>query len=219
MAAFRRLMAGSVALRWRNGSPCHGSNRLHAILSALLLLPASYAVVLAPAAASGAQRRPPPERFSDLAELTPANVQGLLPLLSRTTAPQSGDRRVLADVQRAPRQPRSIAHGLPVDASADADLRLQRFVDDRAKLQLATDSPAASMAGNPGCEISYLTGARRRCGASRCCAGEARAAGLGSDRAARGVERDGGFADLGPHAGHGRRAALLRHERRLVQGA
>ena len=159
MAASRRLMAGSVALRWRNGNPCHGSNRLHAVLFALLLLPASYAVVLAPAAASGAQRRPPPERFSDLAELTPANVQGLLPLLSRTTAPQSGDRRVLADVQRAPRQPRSIARGLQVDASADVDLRLQRFVDDRAKLQLATDQPAGPMAGNPGCEISYLTGA------------------------------------------------------------
>ena len=134
MAALRRLMAGSVG---------HGSNRLHTVLLALLLLPASYAVVLAPAAASGAQRRPPPERFSDLAELTPANVQGLLPLLSRTIAPQPGDR----------------SHGLRVDAAANVDLRLQRFLDDRTNLQLAPDKPAGPMAGNPHCEISYLTGA------------------------------------------------------------
>jgi hypothetical protein len=159
MAAFRRLMAGSVALRRRNGNPGHGSNRLHGGLLALLLLPAWFVVVLPPAAASGAQRRPPPERFSDLAELTPANVQGLLPLLARTIAPQSGDRRVLADVQRAPVQPRSIAHGLQVEASADVDLRLQRFLDDRTNLQLVLDQPEGPMGGNPGCEISYLTGA------------------------------------------------------------
>ena len=158
MAAFRRSMAGSVASRWRNGNSCHGSNRLHAVLLALLLLPASYFVVVAPAAASGAQRRPPPERFSDLAELTPANVQGLLPLLSRTIAQQPGDRRVLADGQRSPLQPRSIAHGLRVEASANVDLRLQRFLDDRTSLQLAPDQPAGPMAGNPLCEISYLTG-------------------------------------------------------------
>jgi hypothetical protein len=123
-------------------------------------MPAVSAAVSASAAANPAPRRPQPARFSDLAELTPANVQGLLPLLSRAIGPESGDRRALADVRRAPLQPRSSAHRRQLDASADVDLRLQRFLDDRANLQLATDQPArlARMATRPGCEVSYLTG-------------------------------------------------------------
>jgi hypothetical protein len=93
-------------------------------------------------------------RFSNLTELTPANVQGLLPLVSRTTAPRD-------DHQYRLRQQRATGRGLETDSLAGVDLRLQHFLDARVQLQHAIEEPvpAPPPAGSPGCEISYQIGA------------------------------------------------------------
>ena len=93
-----------------------------AVPLALLVLPLVAAATATPAAASPPQHPAQSARFSDLTELTPANVQGLLPLLSRTTAAKDDDQGSLL-----PR--RSSAHGLQMESLAGVDLRLQRFID------------------------------------------------------------------------------------------
>jgi hypothetical protein len=91
-------------------------------------------------------------RFSDLTELTPANVQGLLPLVSRTIAAKDSDQGSLL-------QQRSTGRGLQVDSMAGVDLRLQRFLDERIDLHRAIEGPvAAPPARAPGCDISYQIG-------------------------------------------------------------
>jgi hypothetical protein len=91
-------------------------------------------------------------RFSDLTELTPANVQGLLPLVSRTIAAKGDDQASLL-------QQRSTERSLQVDSLAGIDLRLQRFLDERVHLRRAIEEPMATQpAGTRGCEISYQIG-------------------------------------------------------------
>src|SRR5215472_14519763 len=105
-----------------------------ALLSALLMgapgIPSATAhaasaaqspVTVRPGAAAATEMT----RFSELTELTPANVQGLMPLVARknTSALEDQDHAL---AQNGP------APGLQVDSSAAIDLRLQRFVAERA---------------------------------------------------------------------------------------
>lgn len=66
-------------------------------------------------------------RFSELAELTPTNVRGLMPLVARTAPVTLQDERPAG--QQAP------LRGLQVDTAASVDLRLQRFVEERVHIQ------------------------------------------------------------------------------------
>lgn len=136
----------------RNGDPRHGIHRRYAAWLALVVLSVVAEAMATPAAASPPQHSSQSAYFSDLTELTPANVQGLLPLHSHTTAVKDDGRRSLL-------QPRSTGHSLQVDSLAMVDLRLQRFLDERARLQPAiAESLAAQPAGDPGREISYQIG-------------------------------------------------------------
>ena len=134
----------------RNGNPQHSLHRLRAAWLALLVSPLVGEALAGPAAR--AQHPPPAVRFSDLTELTPANVQGLLPLVSHTAAAKDDDQGSLL-----PR--RSARHGAQVESLAGVDLRLRRFLDERAHLQPAIEEPVVLQpAGAPGCEISYEIG-------------------------------------------------------------
>jgi hypothetical protein len=135
------------------GDPPHCSDWLCSALVALLVTMTTVSATLAAPASSGPQQRSRPARFSDLAELTPANVHGLLPLVAREFArqvPQQGSQ---------PRQ-LSSAHRLQVDSLAGTDLSLQRFLDERVRLHLEIDGPARlpSSPGARGYEVSYATG-------------------------------------------------------------
>jgi len=68
--------------------------------------------------------------FSELAELTPANVRGLMPLVAPTAAVALRAARLT--VQRPVLQ-----RGLQVDTAASVDSRLQRFVEERVQSDLA----------------------------------------------------------------------------------
>jgi glucose dehydrogenase len=68
--------------------------------------------------------------FSELAELTPANVRGLIPLVARTAAGALRYERLTARQQ-------VLQPGLQVDTAASVDLRLQRFVEERVRNDLA----------------------------------------------------------------------------------
>jgi hypothetical protein len=141
------LTASNVAPATR-----HRCTGLRAAFVALLVTP-TLSVTLAAAAVPRAEpRQLQPARFSDLAELTPANVQGLLPLVARGLDARLDDQGTSAP-QRSP------GHRLQVDSLAGADLRLQRFLDERVNLQLATEEPAHLPApGALGYEISYAIG-------------------------------------------------------------
>jgi hypothetical protein len=120
-------------------------------LTVLLLTPLVSVTIAAPATSSRLPHRSQPASFSDLAELTPTNVQRLLPLVSRGIAARFDD-------QGTPLQQRSIAHGLQGDSQAGVDLRLQKFLEERVHLQLACEEPAhlPPRAGASGSEISYV---------------------------------------------------------------
>jgi hypothetical protein len=94
----------------------------------------------------------PMTRFSELTELTPANVEGLMPLVARTLRVALPDQdHVLTES--------GPARSLLGDASVGVDLRLQRFVDERAgQMQVtATDSaPLRPIGGKIGSVVSYL---------------------------------------------------------------
>lgn len=136
-----------------NRDPRHCIHGLRAAPLALLVLAVVAGAIAAPAAASPPQPPWQPVRFSDLAELTPANVQALLPLVSRTIAAKDHD-------QGSRLQQRSTERGLQVDSLAGADLGVQRFLDKRVHPPLAVEEPvAAPPAGTRGREISYQIGA------------------------------------------------------------
>ena len=135
-----------------NRDPRHCIHGLRAAPLALLVLAVVAGAIAAPAAASPPQPPWQPVRFSDLAELTPANVQELLPLVSRTIAAKDHDQGSLL-------QQRSTGRGLQVDSLASVDLSLQRFLDERVHLRRATEGPlAAPPAGTRGRAISYQIG-------------------------------------------------------------
>src|SRR5215472_8812915 len=92
----------------------------------------------APAASSGQLRRSQPARFSELTELTPANVHGLLPLVSRDIGAQHDEKD---DPQSASPQQQRLAHPLQMDSLAGADLRMQHVLDERINLQIALEEP------------------------------------------------------------------------------
>jgi hypothetical protein len=128
-----------------NGDHRHSCKWLRTVLAALLVsAPIVSGTMAAPSDPNGEPRGSQPARFSDLAELAPANVQSLLPLVSRTIPATS-------DSQGALLQQRSIARGLQVDSLAGVDLSLQRFLDERAQIQLATEEPVRlpAVAGTP----------------------------------------------------------------------
>jgi hypothetical protein len=144
----------AVAPRIRNPRHC---KRLRAALVTVLV---TVPFVSTMAAATAATSEPPPAsrpaRFSDLSELTPRNVQGLLPLVSRTISLESADRRAPPEDEDAPPQPRSITHRLQVDSSTGVDLRLQRFLESRTHLQLAVEKPEVLALGEAPGEMSYM---------------------------------------------------------------
>ena len=140
----RRLSARNIALASRNRDPPHG--RLHSLFLTALVT-AAFVTIAAPAASSE-----PLALFSDLAELTPANVQSLLPLVPRQVGAKLANQRLL-------RQPHSTAHALRADSSADADPQLQRFIDQRRSLQLGSEEPPSLPPSvTPRCQISYVIG-------------------------------------------------------------
>jgi hypothetical protein len=139
-----------LAPRNRDRRDC--STRLRSILLVLLAMPVVTAAMAAGVGANARQRDSQPARFSDLMELTPANVQGLLPLVSLGVAANRDD-------PGSPRQQRSTKSSLQVDSLAGVDLRLQRFLEERAHLQLPIEAPAAAPPGaTPSPEISYQIG-------------------------------------------------------------
>ena len=89
--------------------------------------------------------------FSELAELTPANVRGLLPLVARTppAAPRAGR---LAAQQPVP------LRGLQVDTAVSVDLRLQRFVEERVQSDPVMQDrlPCAPEGGSFSSSVGYL---------------------------------------------------------------
>jgi hypothetical protein len=135
----------------RNGNSHHRSGALRSVFLALLVTTPVVSVTMTSAASSEASRPSQPTRFSNLAELTPANVHSLLPLVSRDIAAKFDEQGALLEQH-------SLAHPLQVDSLAGANLPLQRFLDQRVRLQLAIEQPArlASPAGASGCEVSYL---------------------------------------------------------------
>jgi hypothetical protein len=140
-----------VALR--NLHPCR--YRLHVVLAAGLLVTAHAPAALAAPAAARAEHPPataaPVTRFSDLGEVTTANVGALLPLVAQSVA-------------RVDRPDSSAA----IDAIDDIDGSLQRFVAERAeRIDLPTRTGGHPRGGNSA--VSYLVaagGAERAPGSS-----------------------------------------------------
>ena len=137
-------------------NPRHRKRLRAALVAVLVTVP----VVSTTAAASASTDGPPPSsrpaRFSDLSELTPRNVQGLLPLVSQTVRAQASDHRALPDDDEdTPRQARSTAHDLQLDSSTGVDLPVQRFLENRAHLQLAVERPEILPLGEAPNEMSY----------------------------------------------------------------
>ena len=126
---------------------------LRSAFLALLVTSTTSLTMAAPASSSSELSRWQPVRFSDLTDLTPANVRGLLPLVSRGVDGQ-------LDAEGVPLQQRSSAHGSQVNSMAGVDPRLRRFLDARAHLQLAMEQPPRPQphAGVAGCDISYVIG-------------------------------------------------------------
>jgi hypothetical protein len=89
-----------------------------------------------------------PAAFSDLAEVTPANVQGLLALVA-PAAP------LVAPDEELPSGERAALQGLRIDSSADVDRRVRRFVEERAPGAVLTTRDAARPQLR-GCVISYV---------------------------------------------------------------
>jgi hypothetical protein len=150
----------------RNGDSLHRRNRLPPLFLALLMTSSSVTIVPA-AASSEPLRRSQPARFSDLTELTPANVQGLLPLVPRDDDAKFEGQGLLP-------QQRSSARPLQVDSLAGADRRLQRFLDQRVHLVPAIDESARLVppVAAPGREISYVIGTRPTAEPPRAAPGE-----------------------------------------------
>jgi len=121
----------------RNRDLAHRSDWLRTAFAALLVMMTIMSATPAAPASSGRQQRSLPARFSDLAELTPANVHGLLPLVAREFAPKF-------DGQGAQPRQHSPAHRLQVDSLAGTDPSLQRFLDERVRLHLAIEEPTRS---------------------------------------------------------------------------
>jgi hypothetical protein len=145
------LSARDIAVGSRNRDAPHSSKRLPTLFLALLVT-TPFVTMVAAAASSEPLRPSQPARFSDLAELTPANVVGLLPLVPRDDAAKFDEQGLLS-------QQHSAARALQVDSLVGANRRLQRFLDARVHLQLATQEPTHSPPMG-GVEISYVIGMR-----------------------------------------------------------
>ena len=129
------------------GNPHRSSYWMHAVVAAVLLGAPSMPRVAArvslpdqyspPAAAQGARAATVVIRFSELAEVTSANVSGLLPLVAHSVAAAPEDARI--------------------DPSAPIDLPLQRFVDERTGgMGLPTRERAGALANRVNRGASYL---------------------------------------------------------------
>ncbi len=124
------------------GDPRQWIKWLRASLAALLLAAPSMSARMAEAPPAGAQRAraAAATRFSGLAEVTPANVGGLMPLIARS--------------------PAVIAHDAQLGSAAAADLPLQRFVAGRTgRVELTTQDHARQQLQGLNCVVSYLVGA------------------------------------------------------------
>lgn len=90
--------------------------------------------------------------FSELAELTPTNVRGLMPLVARTAPVTVRGGRL--GRQQAPQR------GLQVDTTASVDLGLQRFVEERVRSELAIQDRGRIEPGGGSLSsgVSYLLG-------------------------------------------------------------
>jgi hypothetical protein len=146
------LTVESVALPLHNRHHFRDRLRLHLVLAAGWLAAAN---VPAPVAAASDDLRAataaPVTRFSDLAEITTANVGRLLPLIT----------------QSVPREDPPVASGA-IDAIDAIDVSLQRFVAQRTdQMDLLTHAGGHPRVGNSA--VSYLVaagGAERTPGSS-----------------------------------------------------
>jgi hypothetical protein len=91
-------------------------------------------------------------RFSELAELTPTNVRGLMPLVARTAAVALREARLAG--QRARQR------GLQVDTATSVDERLQRFLEERVQSEPAMQhrGHAQPDGGSLSTGIGYVPG-------------------------------------------------------------
>ena len=133
--------------------------RLRALLaSAAVAMPAAAALAAPHTMASECSMAAQAPRstdtgFSELAELTPANVRGLMPLVARSADVALRERRLREQQQVLPR-------GLQVDTAASVDLRLQRFVEERVESDLAVADRVHRLpgGGNFSSSVGYVRG-------------------------------------------------------------
>jgi hypothetical protein len=130
-----------------SGNPHRCSYRLSALVAAVLLGAPSLPRVAARASLPNQQALEAPAQraragtvaihFSELAEVTTANVSGLLPLVARSVAVAREDARI--------------------DPSAPIDRPLQRFVDERTGgMGLPTSGRSGALANGFNRGVSYL---------------------------------------------------------------
>ena len=129
--------------------------RLRILLAAATVAVLAGSTVAAPPAAAGnclPATQSTGTRFSELAELTPTNVRGLMPLVARTAAVTL--RAEPSGGQQTPRR------GLQVDTTASVDLGLRRFVEERVRIELAIQDRGRIEpgGGSHSSGISYLLG-------------------------------------------------------------
>jgi len=120
-----------TCMRWLRAAPA----------AALLIAPNMSARMAAEAPPAAEHRIPPAHatRFSELAEITPANVGGLMPLVGRSLA--------------------VMLYGAQLEPSAAVDRPPERFVGERTdQLELMREERAHPHPPGLNCVVSYLVG-------------------------------------------------------------
>jgi hypothetical protein len=132
--------------------------RLRALLTAAAVVIPAGSTLAAPHSVAGECFTPTQAAsstdtgFSELAELTPANVRGLMPLVAGTAA-------VAPRAQRFTEQRQVLQRGLQVDTAASVDLRLQRFVEERVQSDPAMQDRAhRQLGGGFSGSVGYVRG-------------------------------------------------------------
>ena len=129
--------------------------QLRVLLAAAVVAMPAGSTVAAPAAPAGKclpATHTSSTRFSELAELTPTNVRGLMPLVAGTAAVTPRDERAAG--QPAPHR------GLQVDTAASVDPHLQRFVEERLRSEPAMQyrGHVQPDGGSLSTDIGYVLG-------------------------------------------------------------
>jgi hypothetical protein len=129
--------------------------QLRVLLAAAAVAMSAGSTVAAPTAPGGKCLPATPTtstRFSDLAELTPTNVRGLMPLVARTAAVTVRDER--------PARQQVLQRGSQADTAASVDLSLQRFVEQHVRSEPAMQDRGRVQPGGGSLStgISYVLG-------------------------------------------------------------